>query len=76
MNFDHIIQQHDYDSAFPGLCSYEDDIETATEDQLRYWLTRIGVTESEIEYRSEFLNESIRSIADDMVRQGHSFTFD
>lgn len=76
MNLDHIIQQHDYDSAFPGLRSYEDDIETATEDQLRYWLTRIGVTASELEYRLEYLGESVQDIAEDMVRQGHTFSFD
>ena len=55
------------------VTEYEDNIETATDDQIRNWLNQNGVTSIEIAQREEIIGETIRDIAQDLINAGYPF---
>ena len=62
-----------FSNQFPRHEEFEDSIESATDDQVRWWLNSLGVSDLDIEYREDLLNESMRSIAQEMLDAGHEF---
>ena len=53
--------------------TYEADLETATDDQIRSWLYSLDITADDIEANLE-AGETLLSIAEEQERQGYIFS--
>lgn len=54
------------------VSNFEDELEDATDDQLRNWLLTQGITDAEIEQTMD-QGLSLRDIVEDQVAYGNSF---